>query len=508
MGIIEENQPKQRRNIDSLWSKKIPYIKYFLLPFLAALYPTLFLYAHNINDLLLIQLVRTILVYLLIAVVVYLFGLVLSKHEPLKAANTTFIFLLFFNLYGYFEKLLLKLDWFPVHVYTTLPLFFVIFFYSIWLKNKFKASIAEWLWNFATVVLAGLIVFNLITIVPAELAKQQKSQVINTNSSQAGSSIGQAKPDIYYILLDEFSGFEPMRKYWHNSKVDDFVSYLHSKGFEVYEDSHGSSINTIHEMATRLNYQYYAYQDNPDPADVQQWFNDIANNRAMDYLKQLGYTTIVFNELQFPYPAAKPIVSDVSYAYNEIPATNLGVYFDDFWVLVANNTMLKELSFYYNRAGTNKHTNFIFFTTRQIGNLMEIKSPKFVYAHLMMPHAPFMFDENGDYIAPDLYRDYGSYLGQYDFSMYLVQKMVDGILQNSDPANPPVIILQSDHGMRNFANNYSGQLQNFPEEYKTSILYARLMPGYAPTHSAQEIDPINTFPIVFDYLFDANIPLQ
>lgn len=505
---IEDNQPKHLTKTETLHHPLVFYLKYFLLPFLAAVYPTLFLYASNVNNLLLIHLFRTVLVYFLIAIVVYGLLGVIFRQGPMKTANATFVFLGFFYLYSSFENLLLNLDWFPVRVYTTLPLIWVFILYSIWLLNKIKESLAARFWNLASVVMAGLIAYNLVTIIPVELAKQQKPDALNVNSSQASLSDGQKKPDIYYILLDEFSGFEPMREYWHNSKVDDFVSYLTSKGFEIYEDSHGSSIYTPHEMATRLNYRFYSYKENPDPETEQQWFNDIADNQVMRYLKQMGYTTVVFNEMQYPYPAATPIVSDVSYTYNDVSETNLSVFFDDFWMLVADKTMLKELSIYYKRLGSNQHSNFIFFTTKKIGELEEISSPKFIYAHLMMPHAPFMFDENGNYIAPGSFSNYGSYLGQYNFSISLLQKMVDDIFRNSDPANLPVIILQSDHGMRNLSGDYSGQLKDFPEEYKTSILYARLMPGYTPTHSAQEIDPINTFPILFDYLFNADIPLQ
>ncbi|GAP12730.1 hypothetical protein LARV_00466 [Longilinea arvoryzae] len=505
---IKGNQHKYITEIETLHHPTGLHFKYFFLPFLAAAYPTLFLYASNVKNLLLTHLARTVLVYFLIAIVIYFLLSVFFQRGPLRTANATFVFLAFFNLYGFFEDLLLKLDWFPVHVYTTLPLIFVFISYSIWLLNKLKAPMAARLWNLASVVLTGLIAYNLVMIVPVELAKLQKSDVFTPNSFQTGLSTSQKNPDIYYILLDEFSGFEPMREYWHNSKVDDFVNYLSSKGFEVYEDSHGSSIYTPHEMATRLNYRFYPYKENPDPDTEQQWFNDIADNRVMSYLKQMGYTTVVFNEMQYPYPTATPIVSDVSYTYNDVSATNLGVFFDDFWMLVADKTMLKELSIFYKRLGSNQHSDFIFFTTKKIGELNDISSPKFIYAHLMMPHAPFMFDENGYYIAPGSFSNYGSYLGQYNFSISLAKKIVDGILNDSDPANPPVIILQSDHGMRNLTGNYLGQIKDFPEEYKTSILYARLMPGYKPTHSVQETDPINTFPIIFNYLFDANISLK
>lgn len=495
------NANKRRKKIFN-----INFLKYFLLPVLVTVYPTVFLYANNVHDLLLIHLCRTVLVYFLIATIAYLFFLVFYRWVPLKAANSAFVFLVYFNLYGIFEKFFFKLDWFPVRFYTTLPLVLLLVSYTIWLLNKLSKKIALRIWNFSILILAGLLIFNFANIIPSEIIKKQNLNNHSINTAKTNLSDKQRIADIYYIVLDEFSGFTAMRDYWHNSKVDDFYNYLKSKGFVIYENSHGSSTDTVHQLATRLNYEFY--QSENSSSEQNQWFNDIADNKVMGYLKSVGYTTITFEEMQYIYPASKPITSDVSYTYNNIPATNLGVYFDDFWILVADNTMLKELSIYYRRIGSDQHSNMVFFTANKIGNLDDQPSPKFVYSHLIFPHAPFIFDEKGHFNTPKVYYDYNYYIGQYNFSIDLIEKMVNSILDNSDPANPPVIILQSDHGLRNFTDGFINQLVNFPEHFKTNILYARLMPGYLATYSEQEIDPINTFPIVFNYLFGTNIPLK
>jgi hypothetical protein len=51
-------------------------------------------------------------------------------------------------------------------------------------------------------------------------------------------------------------------------------------------------------------------------------------------------------------------------------------------------------------------------------------------------------------------------------------------------------------------------LENYPEEYKTWIVNALHLPGCADAPLAQDMDPINTFPIVFNCYFDAGIPLK
>jgi len=482
------------------------YTRYFLLPVLAAFYPSFFFYGNNVHDLLFIDLARTLFVYFMIAIVVYFAFLVMYRNTPLKAAIATFIFLIFFNLYGLLENLILKLDWFPVYDYLTMPIALLLAGYSIWFINKLKDHAAKQFWNFGAIVLGGLIIYNIALMLPIEVARLQKTNPIRSDIATTVLTAQQESPDIYYIILDEFSGLAPMREFWKDPVVDQFSDFLKSNGFAVFEISHGGSQDTITEIASRLNFQKYPYEQ--EASKREKLFDVIADNRVMNYLKQTGYTIVTFNEMQFGYSSAPTIKADVTYNYGDTPTTNLGTFFNDFGMMVADNTMLNVVSDSYKRSGANKHTNMIFFTTNKIGNLREITSPKFVYVHLLVPHAPFIFDEHGDLNPPSSYTDYSYYPGNYKFAIFLAQKMLNNIISDSDPSSPPVIILQSDHGLRNFASAFAGQPGDFTEENSTHILYALSMPGYEPSFSAREMDPINTFPIVFNHLFDAGIPLK
>ena len=85
----------------------IPYSKYYLLPVLAAAYPSLFYYGTNAHNLLLTNLARTFIIYVLIATSIYLAFVMKNRNSPLRAAVATLIFLIFFNLYGVVEDLFL-----------------------------------------------------------------------------------------------------------------------------------------------------------------------------------------------------------------------------------------------------------------------------------------------------------------------------------------------------------------------------------------------------------------
>jgi hypothetical protein len=155
-----------------------------------------------------------------------------------------------------------------------------------------------------------------------------------------------------------------------------------------------------------------------------------------------------------------------------------------------------------------RNRSMLFYTLSQLPKLTEIHSPKFVYIHLMLPHFPFLFDANGEPVDPQHYADWDYYLGNYIYATKIAQKMVTTLLNMSDPARPPVIILQSDHGARNGPDGYTNYLKNYPESYPTLILNAFYLPGCNTAGLTQDLKPINTFPIVFNCYFNTNIPLK
>jgi len=480
-----------------------------ILPLLFGIYPILQYFSNNAKIVLFSSFIRIALLQTGIILILYGLFLVINKSKAILAANSTCVILLFFNTYGIIYNYLLELDIVRIEHYTLLPLYLLISFYLSWAITKLNEQISFIVWKILTMVLCSFTIVSLFQIIPIEINKNKdidKQIVVNNDDDQ--DKLSKTFPDIYYIVFDEFSGFQPMREYWGNTKVDELKDFLVSKGFFVAEHSYGSSIDTLHQMATRLNYKEYPFE--PGQADV--WFDAIANNRVMSMVKAKGYTTIVFNEIPFGYPTAPPIISDYTFISDQISSVDIGIIFDEFGMMVADKTMLCVFSKYYKLSSPTflNHRNMILFTASKITALEGIPSPKLVYSHLLFPHFPFMFDENGGFIDPQYYYDWNYYEGNYNYAIRIIEKIVAGIQANENLENPPIIILQSDHGARNkkTGDPNSKILQNFPEDYKTNILFALSLPGYDVSQLEQNIDPINTFPIIFNYYFDENIPLK
>jgi hypothetical protein len=110
------------------------------------------------------------------------------------------------------------------------------------------------IWKNLVLIVGVLVLFDLIKIIPAEIERRQ-----DTSTSAPVSHSGELLPvknypDIYYIIFDEFAGFQAMREYWKYDGVDDFVSYLKNQWFFVAEASHGSTTNGDQAQLSKISF--------------------------------------------------------------------------------------------------------------------------------------------------------------------------------------------------------------------------------------------------------------
>jgi hypothetical protein len=127
-----------------------------------------------------------------------------------------------------------------------------------------------------------------------------------------------------------------------------------------------------------------------------------------------------------------------------------------------------------------------------------IDSPKFVFAHIVAPHIPFVFGPQGEMVIWPEKMDSATYETAYQSELtYLNQRIitfVQDIINNS--ATPPVIILQADHG-RALSSH----------QVRMQILNAYYLPGAQPELLYPDITPVNTFRIIFNQYFGGQYEL-
>ena len=163
------------------------------------------------------------------------------------------------------------------------------------------------------------------------------------------------------------------------------------------------------------------------------------------------------------------------------------------------------------------HRERILFILSTLPEIATQPGPKFVFAHILSPHPPFVLDQDGvlvDMRLPFSFDDgdgfdgsrqeYTSgYVDQTVFVSKAIIEAIKGILANS--ARPPVIILQSDHGPGSGLVWDSMEKSDVRE--RVSILNALLLPD-APTGTLYPPrTPVNTFRLIFNTYFGTDLPM-
>ena len=166
------------------------------------------------------------------------------------------------------------------------------------------------------------------------------------------------------------------------------------------------------------------------------------------------------------------------------------------------------------------HRDRILYAIDRLPDVAEIPGPKFVYAHILVGHAPFVFGARGErvnradaYTWTNLDQDRDEYIKGYrDQVSYLngeLRETLTSIIEKS--ARSPVIVVFGDHGPASRLSFYDLEGTDVKERY--SILNAYHLPptetnlSSSATDPYPSISPVNTFRVIFNRYFGTDYPL-
>jgi hypothetical protein len=247
----------------------------------------------------------------------------------------------------------------------------------------------------------------------------------------------------------------------------------------------------------------------------------IARNRTRSSLKKYGYTFVAFSsgssftEIKDADIYMRPRVGDsafVSLVLNATPLPNVLNRISNFSCYL--NKLEKYHPYYI-------HKMNVLYTLDHLANIPQVNHPFFVFAHIMVPHPPFVFREGGEKVNFD--RPYttsdGSHLligdgvarheyiegyrEQLKFINNKIEQNIERILSHS--TKPPIIILQSDHGPGSWLDHEDINKTYLKE--RMSILNAYYFPDNDYSALYEEITPVNTFRVIFNEYFGADYEL-
>ena len=153
----------------------------------------------------------------------------------------------------------------------------------------------------------------------------------------------------------------------------------------------------------------------------------------------------------------------------------------------------------------------------KMAELSRSDKPHFVFAHIISPHPPYIFGENGEKIgllqgAATNLKPKVSYLNQLKYISKKVESLVGILLKESK--SPPIIILQADHGsgfIFHPMHNESVPSDTFQDirflKAQFKILNAYYLPNGGEKYLYDGISPVNTFRVIINAYFGGQLEL-
>jgi hypothetical protein len=320
------------------------------------------------------------------------------------------------------------------------------------------------------------------------------------------SAVASEKPDIYYFIFDRYGDAATLRE--NGLDNEPLYRFLENRGFYVARESRANYIKTALSVSSSLNLAYHddlARDPGPDSGNHLPLNYRLQHHVAGTFLKAQGYRYIHAGSWWWP-TATTPLADETINSYIAVPQPV---------VLLLKQPLVAPLVSPFHTALLDHRLQQWERVHRQVTELESLirrSEPKFVFVHMLVPHPPTVFDEDGSYVSEDLEsRRPGdeNYRRQVVMVNGIIRSLVDRILQNA--ATPPVIILQGDEGP--YPKGLEGsdeyryrRLTPAQLRYRSGILNAYYLPrGGSALYPS--ISPVNSFRIVFNSYFGTNLPL-
>jgi hypothetical protein len=467
-------------------------------PLLLGIYPALGLVSVNISQMVFSTGIRSILVAILLSFVVYAVFCWRIKDEY-KAALLCAWFMLFFFAYGHVYEALEGIRIFGVvlgrHRFI-FPMWLVVFGAGGWLiyrQTRKLKSLSQFL-NIACIV---LLVIPVIQIGVFEWNRQLSVRGMRNEAASPVTkgvpSLSQEKlPDVYYIILDGYPRQDMLLKY-HQFDNGKFITQLEAAGFYVPSCSQSNYANTIFSLTSSLNMNYLEELSQNDHT-----FNFLADSiihsNIRQFFKGLGYNIVSF-ESGIWYTE----LQDADYYFQRKKPVSVFdfVGLSDFEVLFVRTTVLRLVeesnAAWLNTLVQNPRKdeyNRILFEFDQMEKVPSLPGPKFVFVHILAPHSlPFIFSANGAFVVSSSFDP-----GLENELQFLNKRTLEAVQAIIDYSkNPPIIIVQSDHGI--------------DAETRMANLIAYYFPNGGAKALYPTITPVNIFRLVLDTYFGQSLPL-
>ena len=437
---------------------------FILFPFLLAFLPAWQLMLKNYDELI-FQDILISLAIIAISIAVWTIITKIIKNGN-KAALITGVGVAFFFYFGYLQDALFyPLNKTSVLMIISLIVFIISIIYFVKSKKNFALSI-----KIANVFTVTMILFTLIQfVIPGALAE---------------------KPNVYHIILDEYTDNEILLKKfgYDNGK---FIEFLNKNGFYISDKTFSTFGSTPNELNLILNMDYPI-----SSGWVSDAYQDLKTNKVMSTFSDQNYSIIETNSAM-RWKDFSDVDTHLCYDVDFINS--------EFLDQVLRKSIIK---YFMEQHQTDTRRDVVRCTFNELNEIaLQSSGPTYVFAHLYVPHPPFIFGPNGENVTPDHSEISGlqswenpqGYLNQLIYATNEITMVITNIVENDPNA---IIIIQGDTGTMTGLDADCCTINDVSDLYQIhSILYAVRMPT---VNNFEDATPANTYRIIFNNHFDMN----
>lgn len=359
------------------------------------------------------------------------------------------------------------------------------------------------------VVVTILVLLTLVQVVPVEVSRTVSAAEKPTRSGAGRPAAAPGSRDVWYLIFDRYGSEASLQAL--AGIANDLPDWLEARGFQVARNAHANYGRTAMSLAATMNLVFLdgiAAEMGPGSKDVAPVNQMLQDHWLGRFFQNRGYRYV---HLGSWFGATK-----TNRIADENPTLDTATDFD---------AMLDQTTFAPTWASMRNlpdpprhhvlHRSAGLFELRELERIRTEPGPKFVFAHLLLPHEPYVFDEFGNYPTPEERAARGldeGFRRQLVFTNDQIKAFVAELLAVPEDQRP-IIILTADEGP--YPDAYAADQAGYDWgtatadelEIKYGILTAFYLPGETRKGALEPYDTmtsINTFPVALSHYWDGD----
>lgn len=495
-------------------SRRVP-----IHPFLVAIYPVVFLYGENLGEASLGDVVPPLLGVLLFATILYGLARLVFRSADRAALAASLVAIVTLE-YGRFLGLAAGTPIAAGRLLVVAGLATLLGLAVIARSRRDRRGLNRGL----DILSAILVVVATSGILAAELPRALNGVATGATpgmgaGGSAAAGTGTTR-NIFYIVVEDLGAPKTLVEHYGLADTDAF-DWLEELGFQVPENSATNYGKTIHMLASTFNMTYLddvAAKVGRDSNDYHPLYRMVDDNAAVRFLKARGYRYLHIGS--WWDPTEESSLADANYGISA-PSDFAAAFLDTTIVPEIVDRLPRlgiRLPVSFDASGTEAQREGALFGFEKLRELATTPQPTFVFAHILIPHDPYVFREDGSAAAGSEDTSDAAvkraFLAQALYTNRRLEEVTRALLAGPE-ASRPIVVIQTDEGPNPL--RYERDPDRFDWttatdeelEIKYPILNAFYLPGLSGADAAVDpsITTVNTFRLIFDRYFGAGLGL-